>query len=190
MRSRRFLYPLPTMATTRAKKEQVLKELTEHFKNAKSVVVTRNGGLTVASVEKIRKTMEKERLVYTVAKKTLIERAAKDAGVAEIPSAIMEGPISLTFGFEDEVAGARIVKALNKEDEKFIPVGGMVGSRILAKAELLALASLPTRLELIAQFIGRLNGPISRFTRVVVGPARGFTTALKAYAEKRQSAAV
>lgn len=177
------------MATTRARKEQDLAKLRDGFSRAKSVVVTRNGGVTVAGIDKIRRTMQKEGLTFMVAKKTLIAKAAAESGVAELPQGLMEGSVALTFGYSDEVAGARLVRALSKENEKFIPVGAIIGQRLLSKDELMALASLPSRIELIGAFAARLNAPISRFTRAIGDPAKSFTRALKSLAEKRQVAA-
>lgn len=173
------------MATTRARKELELAKLTDGFTRAKSVVVTRNGGVTVAGIDKIRRAMQKEGLTFLVAKKNLIRLAAKQHGVSELPEELMEGSVALTFGYDDEVSGARLIKGLAAENEKFIPVGAIVGSRVLSKVELMALASLPSRIQLIGAFAARLNAPISRFTRAIGDPAKAFTRALKSLAEKR-----
>lgn len=173
------------MAVSRPKKESVLATLRDRFSRAKAIVFTRNTGLTVAGVDKVRRTLQKEGMEYYVAKKTLISLAAKDLGVETIPAEILEGPVALTFGYEDEVSAPRMVKDLAKADKNLVPVGAIVSARVLSKDELVALANLPTRLELIGQLLSRFLAPVSGFARAVSDPARSFTRALKAVSEKK-----
>jgi large subunit ribosomal protein L10 len=177
------------MAVSRSAKEDILQGLKDRFSRAKSVVVTRNDGVSVASIEKMRKAMRAEGIDHVVAKTTLIELAAKDAGLPELPADLMAGPVALTFGYSDEVAAPRMVKSLNKDDEKLVPVGAMIGTRILNTAQLLELASLPGRQELYAMLLSRFNGPISRFVRTIGNPISSFARVLGAIAEKKPAPA-
>lgn len=176
------------MAVSKEAKESILDELKDRFGRAKSVVFTRNDGITVSSIENIRKAMRAEKLEHMVAKKTLIKIALKENGIEDVPVELMDGPIGLTFGYEDEIAAPRVVKNMNKDEEHLALVGAVIGTRVIGKEELIALASLPGHDELIAMLIGRLKSPISGFTNVIAGTGRGFTRVLKAIAEQKQGA--
>jgi len=72
------------MAVTKAKKSEILEELKENFKNAKSISFTSNSGLSVAEMSELRKNLREVNASFTLAKKTLIKIAMKEVHNVEL----------------------------------------------------------------------------------------------------------
>lgn len=172
------------MAITRSQKEEILQELVDKFKQAKSVVFAEYRGLTVKDVARVRAELRAKGVDYKVAKKTLLRLAAKEAGMEEIPNEVMEGPISAVFSFEDEVSGPKIIHTLGKELEGLTLKGGVMDGKLLTQADAVQLASIPSREELLAKLVGSMKAPISGFHGVLYGTMRQFVGTLQAIADK------
>jgi large subunit ribosomal protein L10 len=173
------------MAISKQKKEEVLAELVEKFKTAKSVVFAEYRGLTVKQVGEVRKQLREQGVEYKVAKKTLLSLAAQQAGFKEIPMEYMEGPISAVFSFNDEVSGAKIIHKLGKEFEGLSLKGGVMDGEPFGASQAVQLAQIPSKEELIAKLLGSLQAPISGFHGVLHGTIRQFVGTLQAIVDKK-----
>ena len=127
------------MAISRQKKEEILAELKEKFKGAKSVVFTAYSGLSVKDISTVRRALREKDVQCKIAKKTLIKLAAEDNGYKEIPDELMEGPIAAIFA-EDEVSGAKTIGDLAKEFEQLKLLGGLMDGEILSLEQVTALS--------------------------------------------------
>ena len=87
------------MAKTREQKEQVIKDLINKLKKAKSLVFVNFDGLKVKEVEQLRKNCRAENVEYFVTKKTLIKKAFKEAGLVEIDPSKFEKEVATVFGY-------------------------------------------------------------------------------------------
>lgn len=177
------------MPVTKARKEEVLKSLEEKFSKAKSVYFSKNSGLEVNDINDLRKKLKKEGIDLMVAKKTLIQLAAKKNGVAEIPADVMDGPITAAFSYKDEVAPAKILHTFAKDHEALELMGGVVAGKLMNKAEAKQMATLPSREELLAKLVGSMKSPISGFHGVLAGTLRKLVYAVKAVHDKKASGA-
>lgn len=175
------------MAKTRTAKQAETEKLTEEFKAAKGVVFVDYKGLTVKNVTTLRRQARAADVSYVVAKKTLVELAAKNAGY-EIPMSTLAGNIAVAFGHSDEVAAARTMAEMSKTAEALKIVGGMLEGKLISAAEVKALAALPTRQQLLGQLAGVLNGPLTGLVGALAGIPRGLVTALHALEDQKQSA--
>ena len=177
------------MAVTKAQKQEILKELTELFKEAKSVAITKYTGTLVNDLNSLRGAMFAKNVKLMVAKKTLIRRAAKDAGYeGEIAPDLLEGPVALAFGLDDEISAAKTIKEMAKKLDTIGLLGGFMDGKVLSQADVTQLADIPPYEVLIAQLAGAFKAPISNFHGVLSGTMRGFVTALDAIAKKEQEA--
>lgn len=174
------------MAISRQKKEEVLQELVEKFKTAKSVVFAEYRGLTVKQVGEVRNQLREQGIYYKVAKKTLLNLAAQQAGFKSIPVEYMEGPISAVFSFQDEVSGPKIIYKLGKEFEGLSLKGGLMDGQAFGAAQAVQLAQIPSKEELIAKMLGSLQAPIRGFHGVLHGSIRQFVGTLQAVVDKKQ----
>lgn len=169
------------MAITKEKKQEILQDLIEKFQKSKSVVFSDYRGINVASVSDLRNKLREEGAETKVAKKTLIRLAAKDQNIEEIPESIMEGPVSVTFAYEDALSSLKVLFNFSKENENLKLLGGIIDGKVVGKEEILALAKLPGRDELLAKLIGSMNAPVSGFVGILGNLLGGFVRVLNAY---------
>ncbi|PIP27721.1 MAG: 50S ribosomal protein L10 [Candidatus Moranbacteria bacterium CG23_combo_of_CG06-09_8_20_14_all_39_10] len=182
---RRFLISLNIIfMQTKEQKEIIIKELTEKLKNSKAVVFSDYKGLNVKDMTILRKDLREEGVDLQVLKKTLMNRALKDAGI-EMDAKKLEGQVAIAVSSRDEVAAAKIIAKLAKVNENLKIVGGILGTKELSVDEVNALAKLPSKEELLSKLVGTLNAPVSGFVNVLAGNMRGFVTALQAIADKK-----
>lgn len=173
------------------KKEAIVKELKDQMTSSKGVVITSYRGLTVANDTKLRRSLREAGVHYHVVKNTMMRIAAKDAGLEEIAEHL-EGTTAMAYS-EDAVAPAKVICDFikkNKLDEANIlsVKVGLVEGKVIDEKEVKALASLPSREELIAKMLGSMNAPITNTVGVLSGVLRNFVYALEAVRAKKESA--
>lgn len=153
----------------RAKKEKVVEELGQIFGRSGVVVVARYDGMTVAQMQDLRARMRDAGGSVRVAK----NRLAKIALDGTAPSGIaplLTGMTVLSFS-EDPVAAAKVADAYAKTNDRFVVLGGAMGSTVLDPAGVKAVASLPSREELIAAVVACIGAPASQLASSIGAPA-------------------
>lgn len=153
------------MAKSRVQKEVSLQALTSGFRDAVSVAFADYRGLTVVQADELRKKMRASDVRYHVAKKTLVTRAAKDAGL-ELNAKQFDGMLGVAFGISDEISPAKIFGDMSKTTTLKI-VGGVFQGVVASKDQMIALSMLPSRLELLGTVVGTMYAPVSAFARVL-----------------------
>ncbi len=154
------------MPKSKVQKSEDLAELTSKLKEAKSVVLSGYRGTTVKDITKFRSNLRKENIFSKVYKLSLIKKALKAVGIdGEITDHKM--PVILSVSAEDETAPARLIKNFSKDVKTISILEGVVDGKLVKQETVMALASLPTKDQLRAQFMSVLNGPISAFARVI-----------------------
>lgn len=172
------------MAKTKQQKKEIVKNLSTNIKNAKGVVFSSYIGLKVSDLEELRKSLRTQKAQLYVSKKTLLKLALKENGYQDINVDTMDNGVIVATG-EDEVQPAKLVEKFRKthKDVKFY--GGIMEGKFIDTNQVLALAALPGREELLAKLVGSLNSPISGFVNVLAGNLRGLVTVLKAIKDKK-----
>lgn len=173
-------------------KQAIVAELAEQLKSAKGVVLTGYKGLTVAQDTELRRELREAGVTYHVVKNTMLRLAAKEAGVEGLDEHL-EGTTAFAFSAEDAVAPAKVICGFikkNKLDEvEVLTVKvGMVEGKVIDVKEVKALASLPSREELIAKLLGSMNAPISNTVNVLQGVIRNAVYVLDAIRAQKASA--
>jgi len=171
---------------TKQQKIELVKILTEKIKAAKSAVFVDYKGLDVQSSTELKKALRAEGVEYTVARKTLLDIAFKNAGVEGLNIKKMEGQIALSLSNTDEISGAKIIDTFSKKNENIKMIGGVLGKEIMDGAQVKALAKIPSKQELLAKLVGTLNAPASGFVNVLAGNLRGLVQVLKAVGDSKQ----
>lgn len=172
------------MTVTRSQKEQVLAELVEKFKAAKSVVFSQNNGLTVNELKELRRLLLSNKAELKVSKKTLMRIAAKEAGYPEIPTGAMPGPVAAVFSYDDIIVGAKSVNDYAKKHKALALLGGLLDGKVLSLVETKTLATLPSREELISKLLYMFKYPVTGFHGVLKNTMAGFVRALDAISKK------
>lgn len=172
------------MAKTRAQKEDIVKNLTQLLKEAKSLVFCDYYGLSVGEMDDLRTRLRKEGVRFLVTRKTLFSRAAKEVDLNVDPKRF-EGGLGIAFGLEDEIAPARIIYNFSKEHEALAIQGGALGEEVVDSSYVKMLAVLPSRDELIAKAVGSIAAPLSGLVGVLSGTMRSLVYTLKAIQENK-----
>lgn len=164
------------MPKTREQKAEILERLTNAFQTGKSVAFADYQGMNVASITDLRKKMRDQDVDYVVAKKTLLEKSAKEAGY-DIDMSGMNGMIAVAFARGDEMAPMKVIGDAGKEGAIKL-VGGIFDGNVVDAAYVIELSKLPSKSELLTQLLYMLNGPSGAFVRL-----------LNAYREKQEAGA-
>lgn len=176
------------MAKTRQQKQHVLDALQKDFAEAKAVVVGSFANISVNEDQAMRKELKSEGISYQVVKKTLLKKAFDAAGwEASLEGA--SGNVGVAVSATDEVAPARLMHKASKDLEGYEVVSGVMiqDGKVdsLDAAQVKALASLPSRDELIAKVVGSIGSPLRGLVTVLSGPQRGFVQTLRAISESK-----
>ncbi len=169
------------MPVSKAKKEEVIAELTDLFKNSKSVVFTDYQGISVKDVQTLRRNLLDNDSQFKVAKKTLVKLAAKEAGFDEIPEEALVGQVGVAFSKGDEIAAAKTLYDFSKTNETVKLLSAIMEGKTLTQAETIELAKIPSRDELLAKMVGSMKSPISGFHGVLYSLLRSFVGVVDAY---------
>ncbi len=132
-----------------ANKVQNVAELTDSFKSSNAVLLTEYRGLTVAQLKELRKSISKD-ATYAVAKNTLLEIAAKNAGVSAFDGQLF-GPSAMAFVHGDAVSVAKALRDFAKANPLFVLKSGVLDGAALTADEVKKLADLESREVLLAK---------------------------------------
>jgi large subunit ribosomal protein L10 len=171
----------------RIEKREFVAELSAVFADASMVVVTRNEGLTVADVTDLRRKMRAAGASFKVAKNRLALLALHGSRFDGI-SPLMKGPTALAWS-QDPVAVAKAVVDFAKTNDKFVLVGGALGSQVLNADGVKALSELPSLDSLRAKILGLIQAPATKVAGVLQAPAGQLARVFAAYADSQKSEA-
>lgn len=159
------------MAISRDKKNTLVAEFTELLTATKSTVFAKYDGLTVADVQKLRAEAREAGVVIKVIKNRLVRVALSDvATYKDTDTSSLTGQLLYAVSAEDEVAPAKTLNAFAKTHPTLVIAGGFSGEGILLSAdEVNALASLPSKSQLIGEVVAMLLSPVHDITNALSG---------------------
>jgi len=170
----------------RAQKERVVEELGQIFESSGVVVVSHYAGLTVAEMQDLRAKMREAGGSVRVAKNRLAKIALQGTSAEGIAD-LMTGMTVLSYS-EDPVAAAKVAEDYAKANAKFVIIGGAMGGTVLDQAGVKAVASMPSREELIASIVGCIGAPASNIAGAIGAPASNIASILSTIEEKAEAA--
>ncbi len=171
----------------RIEKREFVAELADVFADTSMVVVTRNAGMTVADVTALRRSMRAAGASFKVAKNRLALLALEGTRFDGI-APLMKGPTALSWS-KDPVAVAKAAVDFAKTNDKFVLVGGALGSQVLDAAGVKALSELPSLDSLRAKILGLIQAPATKVAGVLQAPAGQLARVFAAYADSKSEAA-
>ncbi|MFM6971478.1 MAG: 50S ribosomal protein L10 [Rhodoluna sp.] len=151
-----------------ANKVEKVAELTGLFQNSNAVFLTEYRGLTVGQLKQLRRSIS-ENATYAVAKNTLIEIAAKNAGVTAFDGQLF-GPTALAFASGDAVAVAKSMRDFAKENPLLVVKSGILDGVALSAEEVKKLADLETREVLLAKAAGMFKASRYKAASTIQAP--------------------
>jgi len=167
------------MAQTKEQKQKSLKEIQENIDKQKSMVFVAYEGLKASDILELKRVLKEANCKFVVIKKTLLNLALKDKKI-DFNSRDLEGQLGLVFGFEDEVSAAKLSYQFSKKNDSLKLLAGFFEDKIIDKDEVIALAQIPSRSELLAKLVGGLTNPISGLASVLQGNIKGLVYTLSA----------
>lgn len=160
------------MPLTKEKKKKIVEELEEKVLRQKIMIFIDFTGLKAKDLFSLRKKLKAIVGELKVAKKTLIGIAFKNAKL-EIEPRKIPGEIALVFGYKEEISPAKIVYQFSQENPNLKILGGFLENKFREAEEIINLAQLPTREELLSKLVGSISAPISNFVRVLEANIKG-----------------
>jgi large subunit ribosomal protein L10 len=147
-------------------KQPIIDEIKAQLDGAKSVVVVDYRGISVADVTELRKQCREANIVYKVFKNTMVKRAVEGTEFEGITKDL-DGTNAFAISKEDATAPARVLAAFSKKAKVLELKSGVVEGTYYDKDGINVIATIPSREELLAKFLGSIQSPIANFARVI-----------------------
>jgi len=150
-------------------KKAVVAEVSAQVANAQTIVVAQYAGIEVGDLTVLRAKAREQGVYLRVLKNTLARRAVADTAFAGLADHLV-GPLIYSIS-ADAVAPAKVLNDFAKTNDKLVLKAGSYSGKVLDKAGVQALASVPTKEVLLAQLLGLMQSPISGFARAIAAVA-------------------
>lgn len=171
----------------RADKATAVADIAEQFKESTATLITEYRGLTVANLAELRRSLNGA-ATYSVAKNTLVKRAASEAGVEGLDE-LFAGPTAIAFVTGEPVDAAKAIKTFAKEHKALVIKGGYMDGRALTVAEVERIADLESREVLLAKLAGAMKGNLAKAAGLFNAPASQVARLAAALQEKKAAEA-
>ena len=166
-----------------ADKATAVADIAEQFKGSTATVITEYRGLSVANLAELRRSLAGS-ATYSVAKNTLIKRAASEAGIEGLDE-LFVGPTAIAFVSGEAVDAAKAIKTFAKDHKALVIKGGYMDGHALTVAEVERIADLESREVLLAKLAGAMKANLSKAAALFNAPASQVARLAAALQEKR-----
>ena len=167
-------------------KKAIVAEVAAQVAGAGAIIVAEYRGLEVAQITELRKRARQSGVYLRVLKNTLVRRALAGTPFECLADRLV-GPLIYSIA-KDPVACAKVLFDFAKDAEKLVIKGGAMPNYPLDAAGVKALASMPSREELLATLVGTLQAPIAKFVRTLNEVPSKFVRTLAAVRDAKETA--
>ena len=175
------------MSLNREGKQAIVEEVSAAVAQAQGIVIAEYRGLTVGSMTALRKQARASGVYLKVLKNTLARRAVQGTPFEPLAEKLV-GP--LIYGLSaDPVAVAKVLIDFSRTNERFVIKGGAMPGAVISAAEVKALATMPSREELLATLMATMNAPIQKFVSTLNEVPARFVRTVAAVRDQKESAA-
>lgn len=172
-----------TLSLNLTEKKAVVAEVSEQVASAQAIVLAEYRGLTVTEITSLRAEARKSGVYLRVLKNTLVRRAIDGTPFSGLTND-MVGP--LMFGISaDPVAAAKVMNSFAKTNDKFVIKAGAMPNEILDLAGVKALATMPSREELLSKLLGTMQAPVAKFVQTLNEVPTKFVRGLAAVRDQK-----
>jgi large subunit ribosomal protein L10 len=175
------------MKMNRAKKDEVVEQLIARLEQSPNLYLTDFTGLAVKPMTDLRRRLREAGVGYAVVKNSLVLRAFASASVKGLED-VVSGPTAVVFAGEEPVTAAKLLAQFKKDHEQLTLKAGLVEGRRLEAEEIIRLATLPSRQELLGQLAGAMQAPLQGFVGALSGLLQQFVGAVEALRAQRAGA--
>lgn len=175
------------MALNREAKAVIIDDVLAQIGQAQSIVIAEYRGLTVGRITELRRQARQSGVYLRVLKNTLVRRAVAGSPFERLSDHLV-GP--LIYGIsKDPVAPAKVLSDFAKVNELLVIKGGALPHSVLDANGVKALASLPSREELLAKLLGTMQAPATTFVQTLNAVPSKFVRTVAALRDQREQAA-
>ena len=168
----------------REQKAAVIEQIAADITASQAVFAVDYRGITVAQADALRARLRDCDATFRVVKNSLTERAADQAGVAELRP-LLEGPTALTFVRGDAAAAAKAISDFARTTQLLAFKGGLMDGAALSGSEVGQIARLPSRDVLYGQLVGLIASPIAGLARTLSALIGGLAVGLGGVLEQK-----
>jgi large subunit ribosomal protein L10 len=168
----------------RTEKEQVVERFRGKFSDAKIGILTGYRGMTVSEMTELRSQLRKESVEYRVIKNNLAKIASEGTSLEPLKEHF-NGPTAIALSYDDVVAPARVLNNAAKSFKKLEILAGSMDGNLLSQDEIMRIATLPSRDELLGMFLRVLQAPVTNFATVLTAPLRDLVGVLNAVKDQK-----
>ena len=174
------------MSLNLEEKKAVVAEVSAQVATAQAIIVAEYRGLEVGEMTKLRAQARQSGVYLRVLKNTLVRRAVDGTPFSGLANE-MVGP--LVFGIStDPVSAAKVLNDFAKTNDKFVIKAGAMPNQVMNASGVQALASMPSREELLSKLLGTMQAPIAKFVRTLNEVPTSFVRGLAAVRDQKQAA--
>src|SRR5437660_5010772 len=174
-------------AMARPEKVATVEEIRGKLEEARAAVLTEYRGLKVSELADLRASLRAAEAEYKVYKNTLARRAAEEAGLSDLIS-MLQGPTAITFVKGDAVTVAKALRDYAKTNPHLVVKGGILGTRVIASDDVVALADIQPREVLLARIAGGFQAPLVKAAGLFQAFTRNMAYGIKALIDQRVAA--
>lgn len=165
------------MAVTRQQKQALLERYEQGLAEAPHAFLVSFDRITVGQVTELRSRLREKGGQYVVVKNRVALRAVQGAALEGLKEGF-KGPTAVVYAASDPVGIAKVLTDFAKDIPKLEFKGGLVDGKAVSASEIVAIATVPSRGELIARLLFLLQSPVSRFVQTLAALPRGLVVAL------------
>ncbi|MDD5250903.1 MAG: 50S ribosomal protein L10 [Rhodocyclaceae bacterium] len=167
-------------------KKAVVAEVSAQVAGAQAIIVAEYRGLEVGNITTLRAQARKQGVYLRVLKNTLVRRAVAGTSFEGLTGQ-MVGP--LIYGIStDPVSAAKVLHEFAKSNDKLVIKGGAMPNYVMDVSGVKALATMPSREELLSKLLGTMQAPIAQFVRTLNEVPTKFVRGLAAVRDQKQAA--
>lgn len=170
------------------RKVAMLAEIQDRMSRASIAISADYRGLTVAQITDLRRALRPSGAEVKVVKNTLAAMAAKAAGREEMAE-LVKGPTALTLGYDDPIAPVKAFTEHLRARRLTVDIlGGWMEGKVLSRAEVESLATMPSKEQMLADFIGKMQSPLYNFAGLMQSTIRNFAGLIDSRATQLEAA--
>jgi large subunit ribosomal protein L10 len=165
-------------------KRQIVADLAGQIRRCTMAIATDYTNLPVNEMTELRRQMRERDVEYRVVKNRLAKLAAIEAGSPGFVE-LLEGSSGIAFGYGEPLEVAKTLNEFIKATRSRLVIrSALMEGEVVSAAQVIVLANLPSKNELVAKLMGQLQSPIAGLMNVLNGPIRGLSIVLQRRAEQ------
>lgn len=168
-------------------KENLVEEIKDRLAACEGVLLADYRGLTVKEMQELRSKVRGSGSDLKIYKNRLMQIALRELAMPAL-DAYLTGPTALVFVADDAVAPAKVLQDYAKGHPALKIKGGFVQSQVVDGDKVRAIASLPSREELIGKIMSVMISPIRGFMGMANAPVSAFARVVQAVADQKAAA--